>query len=128
MTGGSDCPGLNAVIRAIVRKARPTMRDEILRFVDAWDGVMGRVTMPLDVRSLRGGLPRRHPARHPAGQPVRPTRRPGPGEGHVRGDGPRRPHRDRRQRLLTVSHLLGQLGLPIVGVPKTIDNDIEGTR
>jgi ATP-dependent phosphofructokinase / diphosphate-dependent phosphofructokinase len=58
MTGGGDCPGLNAVIRAIVRKGETHYGDEILGFVDAWEGVMGRVTMPLDVRSRRGMLPR----------------------------------------------------------------------
>ena len=58
MTGGGDCPGLNAVIRAIVRKGEARYGDEILGFVDAWDGVMARTTMPLDVRSLRGMLPR----------------------------------------------------------------------
>ena len=38
MTGGGDCPGLNAVIRAIVRKGETHYGDEILGFVDAWDG------------------------------------------------------------------------------------------
>ena len=58
LTGGGDCPGLNAVIRAIVRKGEMVYGDEILGFMDAWEGVMNRVTMPLDVRSLRGMLPR----------------------------------------------------------------------
>ena len=57
MTGGGDCPGLNAVIRAIVRKGETYHGDEILGFVDAWDGVIERATMPLDVRSRRGMLP-----------------------------------------------------------------------
>ena len=79
LTGGGDCPGLNAVIRAIVRKGEMHYEDEIIGFLDAWEGVMNRVTMPLDVRSLRGMLPQgRHAARHPPGQPVRPRRRPGP--------------------------------------------------
>src|ERR1700760_2619025 len=58
MIGGGDCPGLNAVIRAIVRKGETVYGDEILGFLDAWDGVLTRTTMPLDVRSLRGMLPR----------------------------------------------------------------------
>ena len=40
LTGGGDCPGLNAVIRAIVRKGETHYGDEIIGFVDAWDGVM----------------------------------------------------------------------------------------
>ena len=82
MTGGGDCPGLNAVIRAIVRKGETHYGDEILGFVDAWDGVMDRVTMPLDVALAAGHAAQgRHVARHPAGEPVRPPRRPRPGEG-----------------------------------------------
>ena len=58
LTGGGDCPGLNAVIRAIVRKGETVYGDELIGFLDAWDGVMERRTMPLDVSSLRGMLPR----------------------------------------------------------------------
>jgi 6-phosphofructokinase 1 len=49
---------LNAVIRAVVRKGEMHYGDEIVGFLDAWDGVMDRRVMPLDVRSLRGMLPR----------------------------------------------------------------------
>src|SRR4051795_8234418 len=58
LTGGGDCPGLNAVIRAIVRKGELNYGDELIGFLDAWDGVLERRTMPLDVRSLRGMLPK----------------------------------------------------------------------
>src|SRR5688572_23245276 len=58
LTGGGDCPGLNAVIRAVVRKGEFQYDDELIGFLDAWDGVMERRTMPLDVRSLRGMLPK----------------------------------------------------------------------
>ena len=58
LTGGGDCPGLNAVIRAIVRKGELHYGDELVGFLDAWDGVLDRRTMPLDVASLRGMLPR----------------------------------------------------------------------
>src|SRR3954463_13393595 len=130
MTGGGDCPGLNAVIRAIVRKGETRYGDDILGFVDAWDGVMGRVTMPLDVRSLRGMLPR--------GGTLLGTRRGSPFD---RPDGLALVKATFEEMALdgliviggngslTVSHLLWeQFGLPIVGVPKTIDNDIEGTQ
>ena len=58
LTGGGDCPGLNAVIRAIVRKGEQGYGDELIGFLDAWDGVMHRRTMHLDVSSLRGMLPK----------------------------------------------------------------------
>jgi len=58
ITGGGDCPGLNAVIRAIVRKAETRYGDEIIGFFDAWDGVMEQRSMTLDTAAVRGILPR----------------------------------------------------------------------
>src|ERR1700709_708709 len=58
LTGGGDCPGLNAVIRAVVRKGEMVHGDQIIGFMDAWDGVVEQRTMALDVRSLRGMLPK----------------------------------------------------------------------
>ena len=58
LTGGGDCPGLNAVIRAIVRQGERVHGDEIIGFLDAWDGVRARKTMPLTVEAMRGTLPR----------------------------------------------------------------------
>jgi 6-phosphofructokinase len=46
LTGGGDCPGLNAVIRAVVRKAERTYGDEILGFRDGWRGVIDGDTVP----------------------------------------------------------------------------------
>ena len=57
LTGGGDCPGLNAVIRAIVRQGERVHGDEIIGFLDAWDGVRARKTMPLTVEAMRGTLP-----------------------------------------------------------------------
>ncbi len=129
LTGGGDCPGLNAVIRAIVRKAESHYGDRVTGFLDAWDGVMNQRTMPLSVSIMRGMLPK--------GGTILGTRRGSPfdvpdGLALVRkafddlaldalvvigGNGS-----------LTVACMLhDQLGLPIVGVPKTIDNDIAGT-
>jgi phosphofructokinase-like protein len=129
LTGGGDCPGLNAVIRAIVRKAERVYGDELIGFHDAWDGVRKRRTMPLSVETMRGYLPR--------GGTLLGTRRGSPfdddqGVAEVRrtfqalgldalvvigGNGS-----------LSVAHRLhDETRLPIVGVPKTIDNDIEGT-
>ena len=130
LTGGGDCPGLNAVIRAIVRKGETVYGDEIIGFLDAWDGVLEQRTMP-PRRPLAAGdaAPGRHPARHQAGKPVRLPRRPGAGAADLRpssastalivigGNG----------SLTVACRLHDQLDLPIVGVPKTIDNDIVGT-
>jgi phosphofructokinase-like protein len=129
LTGGGDCPGLNAVIRAIVRKGEVVYGDELIGFVDAWDGVMEQRTMPLDVASLRGMLPR--------GGTLLGTRR---GSPYDVPDGPARvvqAFRDLSLDALVViggngslsvaSQLYNDLGLPIVGVPKTIDNDVAGT-
>ena len=58
LTGGGDCPGLNAVIRAVVRKAEVVYGDELIGFTDGWRGVVERTTMPLSVERCRGILPR----------------------------------------------------------------------
>ena len=58
LTGGGDCPGLNAVIRAVVRKGERYYGDEIIGFLDAWDGVRERRTMPLTIDAMRGTLPK----------------------------------------------------------------------
>ena len=58
LTGGGDCPGLNAVIRAIVREGERIHGDELIGFLDAWDGVRERRTIPLTVETIRGTLPR----------------------------------------------------------------------
>jgi 6-phosphofructokinase 1 len=129
LTGGGDCPGLNAVIRAAVRKGERGFGDELVGFLDAWDGVRDRRTIPLTVESMRGMLPR--------GGTVLGTRRGSPfdapdGVDHVKqtlsdlgldalmvigGNG----------SLSIACRLHSEFGLPVVGVPKTIDNDIEGT-
>ena len=58
LTGGGDCPGLNAVIRAVVRKGERQYGDRLVGFRDGWKGVIDSVTMPLDVERCRGILPR----------------------------------------------------------------------
>ncbi len=125
LTGGGDCPGLNAVIRAIVRKGTKHYGDDILGFRDGWRGVMDNDFDTLDINGLRGTLPR--------GGTVIGTSRINPymypdGVDKVRscidannldciiaigGEG-----------TLSCSAELFKAGLPILGVPKTIDNDI----
>ena len=58
LTGGGDCPGLNAVIRAVVRKGIGVHGDEIIGFRDGWRGVLEADTVPMDLKSVRGILPR----------------------------------------------------------------------
>ncbi len=130
LTGGGDCPGLNAVLRAVVRKGERHYGDEIVGFCDAWDGVMERRTLPLTVETMRGMLPR--------GGTVLGTRRGSPFD---HPDGVELVHATMRDMGLDGLIVIGgngslsvacalatEHGLPIVGVPKTIDNDIEGTE
>ena len=58
LTGGGDCPGLNAVIRAVVRKGVGEHDDEIIGFRDGWRGVLEGDTVSLDLHAVRGILPR----------------------------------------------------------------------
>ena len=129
LTGGGDCPGLNAVIRAIVRKGELNYGDELVGFLDAWDGVRERRVMPLDVRSLRGMLPK--------GGTLLGTRR---GSPYDDPNGPEEVAATFKDMGIDALVMIGgngslsvacrlyhDFGLPIVGVPKTIDNDIVGT-
>lgn len=129
LTGGGDCPGLNAVIRAIVRKGERHYGDELVGFVDAWDGVRDRRTMPLTIETMRGLLPR--------GGTVLGTRRGSPFD---IPDGVEQVQRSLGELGLEALVVVGgngtlsiacrlhtDHGLPVVGVPKTIDNDIVGT-
>ena len=129
LTGGGDCPGLNAVIRAVVRKGETVYGDELVGFLDAWDGVMERRTLHLDVSSLRGMLPK--------GGTLLGTRR---GSPYDTPGGSRRVVDTFREMGLDALVVIGgngslsvacqmhaEFGLPLVGVPKTIDNDVVGT-
>jgi 6-phosphofructokinase 1 len=113
----------------VVRKGETTYGDEVIGFQDAWDGVRERRYVPLDVSSLRGMLPK--------GGTMLGTRR---GSPYDRPDGPQQvidTFRDLGLDALIViggngslsvaCQLHADFGLPIVGVPKTIDNDVVGT-
>ena len=128
LTGGGDCPGLNAVIRAVVRKGVQVYGDEFVGFRDGWRGPMEGDTMPLDVAAVRGILPR--------GGTILGSSRTNP---YADGNGERR-ILDTVRRLgvdglvviggedtLGVATKLAVIGLPVVGVPKTIDNDLGST-
>ena len=129
LTGGGDCPGLNAVIRAVVRKAINDYGDTVVGFLDAWDGVLEKRTMELSVATLAGQLPR--------GGTILGTRRGSPFD---YPDGPQRVKENLRElavdaliviggngSLWVASKLHDEVGLKVIGIPKTIDNDIEGT-
>ena len=129
LTGGGDCPGLNAVIRALVRKAERVHGDEVVGFLDAWDGVLTRRTVALNVEAMRGTLPR--------GGTVLGTRRGSPFDHDNGVEQVRSTMSDMGldgliviggNGSLSVAHLLhSEHGIPVIGIPKTIDNDIEGT-
>src|SRR5690349_9307951 len=58
LTGGGDCPGLNAVMRAVARKGERHYGDELVGFLDGWKGAMDGRHVALGVAELRGTLPR----------------------------------------------------------------------
>jgi 6-phosphofructokinase 1 len=129
LTGGGDCPGLNAVIRAVVRKGETVFGDELVGFLEGWRGVIENRTMPLDVERCRGILPR--------GGTILFTSRTNPYK--IDGGVARALDTLREQRIdalvaiggedtLGVAHRLAAEGVNVVGVPKTIDNDLSATE
>jgi ATP-dependent phosphofructokinase / diphosphate-dependent phosphofructokinase len=129
LTGGGDCPGLNAVIRAVVRRGERHYGDELVGFCDGWKGVVDGTTVALDVERCRGILPR--------GGTILGTSRTNP---YKLDGGPERALENlRAQRIdalvaiggedtLGVANKLAGEGVSVVGVPKTIDNDLAGTE
>src|ERR671933_621662 len=128
LTGGGDCPGLNAVIRAVVRKGVATYGFEFVGFRDGWRGPLENVTTPLGVGEVRGILPR--------GGTVLKSSRTNP----FKVDGGVDRIRENLaanevdaliaiggEDTLGVATKLADLGVNVVGVPKTIDNDLSGT-
>jgi ATP-dependent phosphofructokinase / diphosphate-dependent phosphofructokinase len=132
LTGGGDCPGLNAVIRAVVRRGIQEFGLEFVGFRDGWRGPLEGDTMPLDVQAVRGILPR--------GGTILGSSRTNP----LKGTGSDRGGVDRvkdnlaglgvdalivigGEDTLGVAARLFAEGVPVVGVPKTIDNDLGAT-
>jgi 6-phosphofructokinase 1 len=128
LTGGGDCPGLNAVIRAVVRKGEGHYGHNIVGYRHGWRGVMQGESVDLHVANVRGLLPR--------GGTILGTSRTNPFKSE---DGPSRVKttlsRDNVQALIAiggedtlgVAHKLHADGVQVVGVPKTIDNDLSAT-
>jgi 6-phosphofructokinase 1 len=128
LTGGGDCPGLNAVIRAVVRRAEMEHGDTIVGFRDGWKGMAEGDIVDLSVDSTRGlvtrggtvlGTARYHPDEHSDATAMvfeSFKRNRLDAVICVGGDG-----------TLAAAGKLSDVGLPMIGVPKTIDNDVFGT-
>ena len=128
LTGGGDCPGLNAVIRAVVRKGVKEYGYEFIGFKDGWRGPLEGLTMKLDIPATRGILPR---------------------GGTILGSSRTNPFKIENgvekikenlakmnvdaliaiggEDTLGVATKLDSLGVKVIGVPKTIDNDLNNT-
>ncbi len=128
LTGGGDCPGLNAVIRAIVRKGVKDHGMEFVGFRDGWRGPLENDTIELGVPQVRGILPR--------GGTILGSSRTNPFavEGGVERikenlavNGCDALIAIGGEDTLGVATTLAELGVNVVGVPKTIDNDLSGT-
>lgn len=128
LTGGGDCPGLNAVIRAVVRKGVFHHHDEFVGFLEGWRGLIEDKSMPLDLEAVSGILPR--------GGTILRTSRTNPSK---RTDGIDRCIATLQKHqiealiaiggddTLSVAQKLHEKGMKVVGIPKTIDNDLGGT-
>jgi ATP-dependent phosphofructokinase / diphosphate-dependent phosphofructokinase len=127
LTGGGDCPGLNAVIRAVVRRSE-MLGYRVLGIKNGWLGLVKGLAEPLDLLSVSGILPR--------GGTILGTSRTNP----LKTDGDKKSLLENLNKLqidaliavggedtLGVARKLMAEGVKVVGIPKTIDNDIEGT-
>ncbi|MGZ5366318.1 6-phosphofructokinase [Aeromicrobium sp.] len=128
LTGGGDCPGLNAVIRGVVRKGVKEYDNEFVGFRDGWRGLLENQTIPLGVEQVRGILPR--------GGTILGSSRTNPfaiegGVERIRdnlaSNGCDALIAIGGEDTLGVATKLAELGVDVVGVPKTIDNDLSGT-
>ena len=128
LTGGGDCPGLNGVIRAVVRKGVKEYGYEFVGLRDGWKGPLEGLTMPLTLENTRGILPK---------------------GGTILGSSRTNPFKIENgverikenlakfgidalvaiggEDTLGVATKLDALGVKVVGVPKTIDNDLDNT-
>ncbi len=141
LTGGGDAPGLNAVIRAVVKTAENDFDCEVLGVKNGFDGfIQEGGVFPLDSKSVRGILPR-------GGTILGAANRGNPFALKVVNPDGSVSYEDTSQRVydrinslgldalvvvggdgtLHIAQELHAIGVPVVGVPKTIDNDIGGT-
>jgi 6-phosphofructokinase 1 len=128
LTGGGDCPGLNAVIRAVVRRGVRGHSFEFVGFRDGWRGPLEGLTMELGIAQCRGILPRggtilgssrTNPFKIDGGvEKIKENLAAADVDALVAIGG---------EDTLGVATKLSELGVDVVGVPKTIDNDLSGT-
>ncbi|HET8660415.1 MAG TPA: 6-phosphofructokinase [Micromonosporaceae bacterium] len=128
LTGGGDCPGLNAVIRAVVRKGVATYGHEFVGFRDGWRGPLEGYTRPLGIAEVRGILPR--------GGTILGSSRTNPFsidggvekvQANLAACGVDALVAIGGEDTLGVAAKLHDMGVRVVGVPKTIDNDLGAT-
>lgn len=128
LTGGGDCPGLNAVIRAVVRKGVKIHGFDFVGYRDGWKGPLEGLTVPLGIKQCRGILPR--------GGTILGSSRTNPFKldngveqikDNLARDGVEALVAIGGEDTLGVATKLADLGVNVVGVPKTIDNDLSGT-
>jgi phosphofructokinase-like protein len=128
LTGGGDCPGLNAVIRAIVRKGVGEYGHEFLGYRDGWRGPLERDSRPLGVPEVRGILPRGGTIL--GSSRTNPFKEDGGAERiaeHLAADGVEGLIAIGGEDTLGAASQLHERGVNVVGVPKTIDNDLSAT-
>jgi 6-phosphofructokinase 1 len=129
LTGGGDCPGLNAVIRAVVVKAIKHNGWRVTGILEGWKGLLpeGR-TRPIEISEVSGIIAqggtilktsRTNPAKNPADLDLIVRRARGLGLEVIIAIG--------GEDTMGVAILLSERGLALIGVPKTIDNDLCGT-
>ncbi|HTU13887.1 MAG TPA: 6-phosphofructokinase [Solirubrobacterales bacterium] len=128
LTGGGDCPGLNAVIRGIVRRGVSQYGDEFIGFRDGWRGPLELDSIPLGIDLVRGILPRggtilgssrTNPAKVDGGVELIGRNLEAQGiDGLIAIGG---------EDTLGVAKTLNDAGIKVIGVPKTIDNDLGAT-
>ncbi len=128
LTGGGDCPGLNAVIRAIVRRGVSEFSNEFVGYRDGWRGPLEGNSTPLGVETVRGILPR--------GGTILGSSRTNPVNEengieriseNLGRDGVDGLIAIGGEDTLGVARALNDAGIKVIGVPKTIDNDLGAT-
>ncbi len=128
LTGGGDCPGLNAVIRAVVRRGVSQYGYEFLGFREGWRGPLEDITCELGIPQVRGILPlggtilgssRTNPFKIEGGVEKITSALSANGIDALIAIG--------GEDTLGVATKLADMGVNVVGVPKTIDNDLSGT-
>lgn len=128
LTGGGDCPGLNAVIRAAVRKGIDRYKYEMVGIKKGWAGMVEPDAEPIDLMSVSGILQR--------GGTILRTSRTNPAKIENGFEKCKNAFKVLKmdaliaiggEDTLGVANKLVQMGMPVVGVPKTIDNDLSAT-